>query len=173
MYQRRGPNEIGSLSHAWKGFLGNIASLLFYPPVVIALMHKIRGVKIKNIRKLYITFNVMIDNVYPELVTIGEDVWLTRNVTILTHFNPSESLRDFIGDIVCKEVIIEDGVFIGIGSIILPGVKIGKNSVVGAGSVVTKDVPPYTIVAGNPATVIKELMPLDRGQELTRSCGGP
>jgi galactoside O-acetyltransferase len=114
----------------------------------------------------------MIDNVYPELVTIGEDVWLTRNVTILTHFNPSESLRDFIGDIVCKEVVIEDGVFIGIGSIILPGVRIGKNSVVGAGSVVTKDVPPYTIVAGNPATVIKELKPSAGGQEFTRFCGG-
>ena len=66
IYQRRGPNEIGSLSLAWKGFLGNMTSLLFYPPVVIALMHKIRGVKIKNIHKLYITFNVMIDNVYPE-----------------------------------------------------------------------------------------------------------
>ena len=48
-------------------------------------------------------------------------------------------------------VIIEDGVWIGAGAIILPGVTVGIKSIVGAGSVVTKDVPPYTIVAGNPA----------------------
>ncbi len=155
MHQRHGPNQIRSLSHGFKGFIGNLASLMFYPPVFIAWLHKIRGVKIKNIRKLYITFNVMLDNVFPELITIGEDVWLTRNVSILTHFNPSEAQRRALGDIICKEVVIEDGVFIGINSIVLPGVTIGKNSVVGAGSVVTKDVPQSTIVAGNPATIIR------------------
>jgi acetyltransferase-like isoleucine patch superfamily enzyme len=51
-------------------------------------------------------------------------------------------------------VLIEDDVWIGAGAIILPGVKVGKKSVVGAGSVVTKDVAPYTIVAGNPARQI-------------------
>lgn len=49
---------------------------------------------------------------------------------------------------------IEDGVWIGAGAIILPGVTIGKKSVVGAGSIVTKDVPPFTVVAGNPARPI-------------------
>ena len=49
---------------------------------------------------------------------------------------------------------IEDGVWIGAGAIILPGVTIGRKSVVGAGSVVTKDVQPYTVVAGNPARPI-------------------
>lgn len=49
---------------------------------------------------------------------------------------------------------IEDGVWIGAGAIILAGVTIGKKSVVGAGSVVTKDVPPFTVVAGNPARQI-------------------
>lgn len=51
-------------------------------------------------------------------------------------------------------VCIEDGAWIGAGAIVLPGVTIGKKSIVGAGSVVTKDVPPYAIVAGNPARVI-------------------
>jgi len=49
---------------------------------------------------------------------------------------------------------IEDGVWIGVGAIILPGVTIGKKSVVGAGSVVTRDVPPFTLVVGNPARPI-------------------
>lgn len=51
-------------------------------------------------------------------------------------------------------VIIEDGAWIGAGAIILPGVTVGTKSVVGAGSVVTRDVPPYTVVAGNPARIL-------------------
>jgi len=56
-----------------------------------------------------------------------------------------------------KPVIIEDDVFIGARAIILKGVHIGRGSVVGAGAVVTRDVPPMTVVAGNPAVVVKEL----------------
>jgi len=58
---------------------------------------------------------------------------------------------------VMKEVIIEDHVFIGAHSIILKGVTIGKNSIVGAGSVVTKTIPPNQIWAGNPAKFIKNI----------------
>lgn len=56
-----------------------------------------------------------------------------------------------------KSIIIEDGVWIGFGAIILPGVKIGKKSIIGAGSVVAKDIPPYSIAVGNPCKVIKAL----------------
>ena len=52
-------------------------------------------------------------------------------------------------------IVIEDDVWIGTGSIILPGVKIGKGAVVAAGSVVTKDVEAFTVVAGNPAKFLK------------------
>lgn len=54
-------------------------------------------------------------------------------------------------------IIISKGVWVGAHSIILKGVKIGEGAIVGAGSVVTKDVPPYTIVAGNPAKIIREI----------------
>lgn len=57
-----------------------------------------------------------------------------------------------------KKVIIEDRAWIGARCIILPGVTIGKGSTIGAGSVVTKDVPPYCLAAGNPAKVIKSLV---------------
>lgn len=56
-----------------------------------------------------------------------------------------------------KPVIICKGSWIGANAIILPGVTVGKNSVIGAGSVVTKDVPPFTVVAGQPANIIKQL----------------
>jgi acetyltransferase-like isoleucine patch superfamily enzyme len=56
-----------------------------------------------------------------------------------------------------KPVIIEENVWIGANAVILPGVKIGKNSIVGAGSIVTKDVEENVIVAGNPARIIKRL----------------
>ena len=57
---------------------------------------------------------------------------------------------------------ISKGVWIGMNSIILKGVMIGQGSVVGAGSVVTKDIPPWTIAAGNPARIIREILPNER-----------
>ena len=64
-----------------------------------------------------------------------------------------------------KDIVIEDGVWIGYGAIILPGVKIGRKSVIGAGSVVTKDIPPGSIAAGNPARIIRKLnMEKDQGE---------
>ena len=59
------------------------------------------------------------------------------------------------GDEEEKEVIIEKDVWVGFGAIIMHGVKLGEGSIIGAGSVVTKDIEPYTIVAGNPAKFIK------------------
>lgn len=55
-----------------------------------------------------------------------------------------------------KDIIIEDGVWIGFGALVLPGVTIGKKSIIGAGSVVLKDIPPYCIAVGNPCTPIKK-----------------
>lgn len=58
-----------------------------------------------------------------------------------------------------RPIVIEDKVWIGINSTILPGVRIGYGSIVGAQSVVTRDVPSMTIVAGNPARIIKKIEP--------------
>lgn len=59
--------------------------------------------------------------------------------------------------IISKDIIVEDDVWIGFGATILKGVTIGRGSIVGAKSVVTHDVPPYSVVAGNPARVVKYL----------------
>ena len=57
-----------------------------------------------------------------------------------------------------KDIIIEDGVWIGIGALILPGVTIGKKSIIAAGSVINKNVEPYSVVGGNPMKLIKNLL---------------
>ena len=58
---------------------------------------------------------------------------------------------------VAKAIMIEDNVWLGGGAILLPGVTIGRNAVVGAGAVVSRSVPPNMVVAGNPARVIREI----------------
>ena len=89
----------------------------------------------------------------PYLITVGNNCQLT-NCKIFTH-GGGKSARyiDPYFDIFGK-VIIEDDVYIGTDSLIMPGVTIGKNSLVAAGSVVTKSVAPFTVVGGNPAKYI-------------------
>lgn len=90
-------------------------------------------------------------------ITIGKAVGIGPLVKILTSTHKEQELSKPIlfCDLEFKEVIIEDGCDIGIGSIILPGVKIGEGSLIGAGSVVNKDVEPYRVVAGVPAKVLR------------------
>ena len=71
-------------------------------------------------------------------------------------FNPET--RRFEGYTDIRPIVIEDDVWIGRRAIIMGGVTIGKGAVIGAGSVVTKDVPPYCVAAGNPAIVRKKLL---------------
>ena len=92
-------------------------------------------------------------------IDIGENSTLAFRVTILTTANPNapyNSLKDIYKPI-SKPVKIGDNVWIGACSVILPGVTIGDMSVVAAGSVVTKDVPPHVLVAGVPAKIIKSI----------------
>lgn len=95
----------------------------------------------------------------PYLIEIGNHVEITSGVTFLTHDGSTWLFRD---DYIPVEkelikvdrIIIKDNVFIGMNSTILPGISIGPNSIVGTCSVVTKDVPPNCVVAGNPAKLI-------------------
>lgn len=95
-----------------------------------------------------VAFMVMMDILHPERIRIGNNTIVGYNTTILTHEYLIDEYR--LGD-----VWIGDDVMIGANTTILPGVTIGDRAVVGAGSVVTKDVPPDTFVAGNPIKVIK------------------
>ncbi|CAG7632678.1 acyltransferase [Paenibacillus allorhizosphaerae] len=113
--------------------------------------------KIAKLRKSGMTigsnvfiYDSMFDAVYPWLITIGNHCTLTRT-EILTH---DDSLVLINGRRYVAPVNIGDYVFIGRGSIIMPGVTIGSRVIVGSGSIVTKDVADGSVVAGNPAKVI-------------------
>lgn len=126
-------------------------------PGISRLCQKMRGVNIGN--PVYIGPNVHIDDLYPELITIEDFVSVGMGTMIFAHSNPTCSLelktKYFPRKV--EPTVIKKGAWIAPGSIILSGITIGENSVVGAGSVVIKDVPSYTIVGGSPAKVIKKL----------------
>lgn len=86
-----------------------------------------------------------------EYIELGNDVAIADNVTISDSDNHSVN-----GQKVTAPIIIKDHVWIGKNAVILKGVTIGEGAVVAAGAVVAKDVPPYTLVAGVPAKVVKE-----------------
>jgi acetyltransferase-like isoleucine patch superfamily enzyme len=106
-------------------------------------------------------------------VTIGDDVYLAPLVQMLAVNHVYEDTTQPISQqgITAQGIVVEDGAWIGAGAIILDGIRIGRNAVIGAGSVVTHDVPPCTLVAGNPARMIRDLRvePLDlpRAKRLT------
>lgn len=86
-------------------------------------------------------------------ITIEDDVMIAGNVQLLSN-NHDEYERQIL---TCEEIIIRKGAWIGAGATILPGVTIGKYAIVGAGAIVTKDVPDYAVVVGIPAKVVKTL----------------
>lgn len=96
----------------------------------------------------------------PWLIEIGDNVSITDGVIFLTHDGSSRLFRKKITGMNPKygnrfgAIRIGNDCFIGINSIIMPGVTIGSNSIIGAGSVVTNDVPQSSVVAGNPARLI-------------------
>lgn len=100
--------------------------------------------------KTAIALMVMMDTMFPEMIHIGSNTIIGYNTTILAHEYLIEEYR-------LGEVHIGSNVMIGANSLILPGVTIGDHAIIGAGAVVTKDVPAYAFVAGNPA-VIKRML---------------
>jgi acetyltransferase-like isoleucine patch superfamily enzyme len=89
-------------------------------------------------------------------IDIGDAVMIGPNVSLITSGHPIEPSRRRDG-VVAKPIVIERNVWIAAGATIIGGVTVGENSVVAAGAVVTRDVPPDTLVAGNPARVVRSI----------------
>ncbi len=94
-------------------------------------------------------------------ITLGKNVIVAQNVAMIADSHNYQDVTKPIKDqgIYGGDITIEDNTWIGCNSVILHNVKIGQGSVVGAGSVVTKNVPPYCVVAGMPARIIKKYSP--------------
>ena len=98
-------------------------------------------------------YNVTILDMAP--VTIGNNVWIGPNVGIFAVSHPMDVAGRYNMLGIAKPITIKDGVWIGGNSTILMGVTIGENAVIGAGSVVTHDIPDNAVAVGNPAKVIR------------------
>lgn len=175
MKNMENPEEINERElmdyYGYKGRIGNVKLKLrllrswvlqflasFSPSSHLAVIfQRARGVKIG--RHVFLGPNVSIDLLYPQLVTIEDYVSIGMNSMIFAHSNPTCSmyLKKHYYPRKVAPVVIKKGAWIPPGTIILHGVTIGENSVVGAGSLVLSDVEPFTVVAGVPAKLIKRL----------------
>lgn len=120
---------------------------------------KLTGVNVKG--NIKIGYDVYYDVGYAHLITIEDGVWIASQSLLLCHKRIIEDyyIDDDYNKLPYKTGVIhlKKGCCVGMGSKIMPGVTIGEGAIIGVGSVVTKDVPAWTIAVGNPAKVIKVL----------------
>lgn len=98
-------------------------------------------------------------------ITIGDQVQIATSVQLLTATHPLDAVSRRAGWESGEAITIEDGAWLGSGVIVCPGVRIGENAVIGAGSVVTKDIAANVLAVGNPCRVIRELNDSDSGED--------
>jgi acetyltransferase-like isoleucine patch superfamily enzyme len=92
----------------------------------------------------------------PWLITMGDDVYITSGVMFITHDGGTLILRKEVPDLeFTAPISIGNDVYVGLRTLILPGVKIGNRCIIGAGSIVTKSIPDNSVAAGVPARVLK------------------
>lgn len=116
-------------------------------------LNKWKGVNIGE--NVYIGLFVFFDNAYPEYIYIEDHAAINAGTMIVTHFDPYLHFEKVIQASV-NPVVIKQGALVAVKSVILPGVTIGEFAMVTAGSIVTKNVDPYTIVRGNPAIKVAD-----------------
>ncbi|PRD56294.1 sugar O-acetyltransferase [Sphingobacterium gobiense] len=108
----------------------------------------------------YANYNFIVLDCAP--VTIGDNVMIGPNVSLFTAGHPVHPAPRIAGWEFAKPIAIGDNVWIGGHAVINPGVTIGKNTVIGSGSVVTKDIPDNVVAVGNPCRVIREINDTDK-----------
>ncbi len=103
--------------------------------------------------------HIFIDTTRPSLVEIGNNVVFTRGCILLTHGYDWFVLKNLYGELLCSSGRVKIGcnVFLGMNTVILKGVTIGDNVIIGAGSVITHDIPANSVAAGNPAKILCEI----------------
>lgn len=128
------------LRGVWNRLLQSLARMLPGSQSVRVMLHRARGVRIG--KDVFISQDVILETAYPHLISIEDHVVIGIRSTVIAHMRELQGVK------------IESDVFVGPGVIILPNVVIGHGAVVTAGSVVTRSVPPLTVVQGNPAVPV-------------------
>lgn len=137
---------------AIKFLILHVSMQFFIPPPLRPVLLKFCGVKFKSSKTVFIGTNVLFDNLKNAKTEIGDNVVITTGVKVINHY--PILTENGVSEYTVGNIIIEDNVFIGMNSLIIKPVTIGKGSVIGAGSVIINDVPKSAIVAGNPAKII-------------------
>lgn len=150
------PQERSRIPELLQGLFGRVGENPFLEPP----FHCDYGCNIEVGNNFYANFNLTILDV--NKVTIGDNAFLASNVAIYTAGHPIHPDSRNSGYEYGIPVTIGNNVWIGGNVVILPGVTIGDNAVIGAGSVVTKDIPANVVAAGNPCRVIREITEEDR-----------
>lgn len=150
------PSKVKARNQIIKKLFGETTNLFFIEPPFRCDY----GYNIFLGDNFYANFNLTILDCAP--VNIGANVMIGPNVSIFTAGHPVHPEPRVAGWEFAKPVTIEDNVWIGGHSVINPGVTIGKNSVIGSGSVVTKDIPENVIAVGNPCRVIRNITDSDK-----------
>ena len=122
--------------------------------VLIPPFHATGGAGMKLGRNVFVNQNCTFYDLGG--LEIGDDVMIGPNVSLITSGHPVEPSRRRDG-VIAKPIVIERNVWIGAGATIIGGVTIGENAVVAAAAVVTRNVPPNTLVGGNPAKIIRSI----------------
>jgi maltose O-acetyltransferase len=113
------------------------------------------GYNMKVGERVFFNFNCIVLDVAP--VVIGSRTMFGPNVQVYTATHPIDHMERSSGKEYAKPIVIGEDVWIGGSAVICPGVTIGNRSIIGAGSVVTKDIPADVIAAGNPCKVIRPI----------------
>jgi serine acetyltransferase len=140
------PEEKGLISGIKSRLLQLLARFLPGARTIRVRLHRWRGVKLGQ--GVWIGYDAILETSFPWLISIGDNSEIGIGAIIIGHFKETD-----IHDVSVK---IEEDVFIGPGAIILQNVTIGRGAVVTAGSVVTRSVPPMTLVQGNPARPVAQ-----------------
>ena len=155
-YNNLEPSKIKARNQILKKLFGKTTSRFFIEPPFRCDY----GYNIYLGDNFYANYNLIILDCAP--VYIGDNVMIGPNVSLFTAGHPVHPEPRTAGWEFAKPIAIGDNVWIGGHTVINPGVTIGKNTVIGSGSVVTKDIPENVVAAGNPCRVIREITDADR-----------
>uniref|UniRef100_A0A6H1ZE99 Putative hexapeptide repeat-containing transferase n=1 Tax=viral metagenome TaxID=1070528 RepID=A0A6H1ZE99_9ZZZZ len=136
------------MTHVWNQQLSNIHPSAEIGEDCTIHSHVWIGANVKIGKRCKIQAFVFI----PDGVTIGDDVFIAPHVCFTNDRHPPSNGKGW------EKTFVEDGAVIGAGAVILPGLTVGERAMVAAGTVVTKDVPPYTVVMNNREQIYKSLL---------------